>query len=94
MNTTAQNPQDLFRKLGVHNVKDYGAKGDGSSDDGPCIQNAIDAAIGAGGGTIFVPNGTYLVNELTIPPDTIGVYLVVKAGTERSSAGTAAGPAF
>ena len=41
------------------NVKDYGAKGDGKTIDSPAINKAIDAAEHAGGGTVFLPAGTY-----------------------------------
>ena len=45
---------------GIYPVQRYGAVGDGSvSDEGPAIQNAIDAAADAGGGTVFIPEGTY-----------------------------------
>jgi len=44
---------------GVFNVKDYGAVGDGSTDDTTEIQAAIDAANTAGGGVVFFPPGTY-----------------------------------
>ena len=41
------------------NVKDYGAVGDGVTDDSAAIQNAIDSNES---GTIFFPIGTYVVN--------------------------------
>lgn len=44
----------------VLNVKDYGATGDGTTDDYTAIQNAINAANTVGGGTVFFPIGTYL----------------------------------
>lgn len=44
------------------NVTAYGAKGDGVADDTAAIQNAINDVVAAGGGKIFVPNGTFLVN--------------------------------
>ncbi|MES3001326.1 MAG: glycosyl hydrolase family 28-related protein [Pseudomonadota bacterium] len=43
-------------------VTAYGATGDGSTDDRDAIQDAIDAAEAAGGGTVYFPRGTYVVN--------------------------------
>lgn len=43
----------------VHNVRTFGAKGDGGADDTAPIQAAIDAAGAAGGGIVFFPRGTY-----------------------------------
>lgn len=47
----------------VFNVQDYGAVGDGTTDDTAEIQAAIDAAAAAGGGTVFLPEGTYLISD-------------------------------
>src|SRR5690242_6181562 len=44
---------------GTFNVKDYGAKGNGSTIDSPAIDRAITAANAAGGGTVVFPSGTY-----------------------------------
>lgn len=44
-----------------YNVKDYGAVGDGTTDDTAAINLAISAANTAGGGVVYVPQGTYLV---------------------------------
>jgi polygalacturonase len=43
----------------VFNVKDYGAKGDGSTNDSPAINKAIAAANKAGAGIVEFPSGTY-----------------------------------
>ncbi len=41
----------------------YGARGDGVTDDTAAIQRAVDAVAGTGG-TVRVPDGTYLVNAM------------------------------
>jgi hypothetical protein len=52
----------------VYNVvTGYGAAGDGSTDDGFEIQNAINAAAAAGGGEVYFPAGRYkLAQTLTV----------------------------
>lgn len=49
------------------NVLDYGATGDGSTDDTAAILAAITAANTAGGGTVYFPAGTYIFpSNLTV----------------------------
>jgi hypothetical protein len=42
-------------------VTDYGATGDGTTDDTSAIQSTIDAAEAAGGGVVYFPAGVYVV---------------------------------
>lgn len=44
-------------------VKDFGAVGDGVTDDTTAIQTALNEAFNAGGGVVFVPAGTYKINK-------------------------------
>ena len=46
--------------VNAYNVKQHGARGDGSRDDRKAIQSALDAA-GEAGGAVFFPPGDYLV---------------------------------
>jgi polygalacturonase len=46
------------------NVRNFGATGNGSTDDTKAIQAAIDA-LPSSGGTVAVPDGTYMINALT-----------------------------
>lgn len=73
---------------GIFNVKDYGATADGETDDRTAIQDAITACGTAGGGTVFFPAGTYLVDSgLTVTASNVmlqgesrGASAVVKNG--------------
>jgi len=57
-----------------YNVKDYGAKGDGKQIDSPAINRAIEEASQNGGGTIFLPAGTYLSYSIRLKSN-ITLYL-------------------
>lgn len=47
----------------TYDVTDYGAVGNGVTDDLAAIHAAIAAADTAGGGTVYFPSGTYLVSN-------------------------------
>ncbi|MBI4580979.1 MAG: hypothetical protein HY718_14830, partial [Planctomycetes bacterium] len=46
---------------GTYYAAAFGAKGDGKTDDTAAIQRTIDAAAEAGGGTVVLPAGRYLI---------------------------------
>src|SRR4051794_20111836 len=45
-------------------VKTFGAKGDGSTNDTPAINSAISSCNSAGGGTVSFPTGTYMAASI------------------------------
>lgn len=60
-------PQRVTVGPSVYNVKSdqYGAAGDGTTDDSTAINAAIAACSAAGGGTVYFPAGTYVASSLT-----------------------------
>ncbi len=48
----------------TYDIRDFGAAGDGRTLDTAAIQAAINAAAGAGGGTVSVPSGRYLTGTI------------------------------
>lgn len=52
-------------------VKDFGATGNGVADDTAEIQAAIDAVSSAGGGTVFLPEGTYITSSRIQPKSNV-----------------------
>jgi hypothetical protein len=76
--TTARTLQDRFAE--VFNVKDYGAKGNGSTDDSAAIQATVDAAesfIASDptlGAVVYLPSAIY-VTSTTITVNTDGIVI-------------------
>ncbi|HVM62021.1 MAG TPA: glycoside hydrolase family 28 protein [Verrucomicrobiae bacterium] len=52
------------------NVRDCGAKGDGLTKDTAAFQKALDACVSAGGGTVVIPTGYYLIGSIVVGSNT------------------------
>jgi polygalacturonase len=52
------------------NVRTLGAVGDGSNPDTAAFQKALDACASAGGGTVVVPAGNYLIGSVVLGANT------------------------
>jgi hypothetical protein len=58
----------LAAGTGSLNVRDFGALGDGTTDDTAAVQKALDACAAAGGGVVLAPRGSYLfAGHLNVP---------------------------
>lgn len=58
----------LAQAPGSRSVLDYGALGDGATDDTAAFQRALDECGAAGGGVVFVPPGRYrIATHLEVP---------------------------
>lgn len=62
VSTTARTLENRFAD--IYNVKDFGAVGDGTTDNQAAFQAAVNAALAAGGGTIYIPKGTYWFSSM------------------------------
>ncbi len=73
----------------IHNVYDYGAKGDGITNDQLAIQKAIDACK-KNGGTVLFSEGTFLtgqivlVSNMTLQIDSTATILGIKSDSEEN----------
>lgn len=64
------------------NVKWFGAKGDGITDDTSSIQKAINFVYNIGGGTVFCPKGNYLIKGSLISYQSVAI---IGEGIESSN---------
>lgn len=65
--------ESLAARAPVFSITDYGAVGDGVADDVLAIQEAIDAAQAAGGGTVLLGNGTYRITGPLVFPSGVSM---------------------
>jgi polygalacturonase len=61
----------------VYNIRDFGAKGDGTTLDTAAVQAAIDACNKDQGGTVLVPAGVFVIGSVELKSN---VTLHVAAG--------------
>ena len=67
-------PMRRIRAALCHDVKLYGATGDGKTIDTPAVNRAIEAANAAGGGTVRFPAGNYLCYSIRLKSN-VALYL-------------------
>lgn len=70
----ARRPNDATTVL---NLQDYGAVGDGTTDDGPALQQALNELANSGGGTLEVPAGHYLLGTPVLSQFTRGTEITI-----------------
>ena len=54
---------------GIYNIREYGAKGDGTTLDTTAVQAAIDHCAQDGGGTVLVPAGDFVIGTVELKSD-------------------------
>lgn len=75
---------DKERGVRIHNVRDFGAKGDGTTLETAQLQAAIDACAAEDGGTVLIPAGTFLTGTLELKSN---VTLHIAAGGKLLGSG-------
>lgn len=80
-NSRAQITSDAFVT-----IERFGAAADGTTDDGPVIQEALDFLDDQGGGQLYIPGGTYLVATEVVVPANITIQGAGKRVTQLKAA--------
>ena len=79
---------EIGEALGVYDVRFYGARGDGTTDDTAAIQAAATAAGAAGGGRVYLPPGTYKITSRITLYSNVEVEMSSDATVDFSTAPT------
>lgn len=64
-------PKELSKEKIKLNIRDFGAIGDGKTNDTLAIQQTIDRCWVLGGGEVIVPSGNYLTGSIALRSDTL-----------------------
>ena len=82
-------PENLqLSGMRIYNPRVYGALGNGTGNDAPFIQDALNDAFAAGGGWVLVPSGTYMIGEILRIYRNTRLTLMQGAEFRRNYAGT------
>ena len=73
--------------LGVFDVTEYGAKGDGTTDDTTAIANAYAALAAQGRGELYFPPGSYVLSRLLVSANDVSIRCAPGAVFIRSATG-------
>jgi hypothetical protein len=82
--SAAQAAEAEAPKPGCLNVRDFGARGDGTTDDTGALAAAMKAAVAVGGNLVFVPRGDYLIKGALEVPEHVVLEGVFRAPTART----------
>lgn len=84
---TTRIPLSLLANSAALSAKSYGAVGDGATIDDTFIQAALTAMASLGGGTVFLPAGTYLLDNAIKIPAKVRLEGVSRNGTVLKAVG-------
>ncbi|MBK5258432.1 MAG: hypothetical protein JJE51_02490 [Thermoanaerobaculia bacterium] len=87
----AVTPQSSVGRNTILNLRNFGAAGDGTSDDGPALQRALDALATSGGGALYVPPGSYAIATAVSKNFSSATSSITIAGESSSTAIDVAG---